>query len=25
SSDSAGQSGQQESGRDGYPPRAVNA
>ncbi|MHA7808888.1 MAG: cold shock domain-containing protein, partial [Marinobacter adhaerens] len=25
SSDSAGQSSQQESGRDGYPPRAVNA
>jgi CspA family cold shock protein len=25
SSDSARQSGQQESGRDGYPPRAVNA
>ena len=25
SSDSAGQSGQQESGRDDYPPRAVNA
>lgn len=24
-SDSAGKSGQQESGRDGYPPRAVNA
>ena len=25
SSDSTGQSGQQESGRDGYPPRAANA